>query len=244
MSKIHRCYMVVHDYFFLTRQGFADTKMPEYIGNYGLMYALNRNISSIQRVVAGTTPHYKEDIPQFQIYATPAKPVKANRVFNVDGSQFNWYGQGKTMQTYNSINTITNTTSYDMKDPRVGTNFPLTGRKEKDNPLECYEFYTIGHTPQRLVRIGKKMCPARIISEPLSIQKATSGIFKPTHPINPSDIYCKFHEGVLYQQFPPLVLDAKLEGSYCICKDVSNGEHIIALPAPNLYSSVNFINEH
>jgi hypothetical protein len=142
------------------------------------------------------------------------------------------------MITYNSINTLSNTTSYERSDPRAKMNFPLVGGKERDQPLTCYQFYTLGDKPQQLVRLGKKMTAARIISEPLNIQKYDSGKFEPSHPVNPSDTSGTILEGTLYPQFPRLLLNVKMTGEYCICLDSHRREHIIALPKKDLYMGV------
>lgn len=239
MSKnIYLCYIITHDFFFLTRVGFTDTKMPEYIGNYGLMYALNSLIPSTQRNVSGTKPFYKEDLPTFKIYATPAQNAEHNKVYRVDGSSFNWRNSGRLMINYNSINTLSNTTSYEGSDPRAKMNLPLVGRKEKDQPLTCYKFYALGDKPQKLIRLGKKMTSARVVCEPLRIQKCDNGNFEPSHPVNPSDTSARILEGTLYPQFPPLLLNVKMIGEYCRCSDSYGNEHIIALPEKDLYLGV------
>jgi CRISPR type I-D-associated protein Csc1 len=242
MAKIYFCHIIPHDFFFLTRIGFVDTKMPDYIGNYGLMYALNRLIPSTQRIVSWTKPHYAEDTPVFKIYATPAEISKQNKVYRADGSSFNWRSSGRVMITYNSINTLSNTSSYDRSDPRAKMNFPMVGRKEKDQPLTCYQFYAIGEKPQQLIRLGKKMTATRVVSELLIIQKSANGNFEPTHPVNPSDTSAKVLEGTLYPQFPPLLLNVKMTGEYCLCLDSHGNKHIIALPKNDFYTGVDFQN--
>lgn len=240
--RIYLCRIVTHDFFFFTRLGFGDTKTPEYIGNYALMYSLNRLIPLVQRNASGTKPYYTEDIPKFKIYATPATPAEQDRVFRIDGSSFNWRSAGKVMITYNSVNTVSNTTSYAKTDPRAKMNFPLLGRKERDPPLTCYQFYAIGGEPQQLVRLGKKMTAVRITSEPLFIQRHNDGGFEPSHPINPSDVSAEIIEGTLFPQFPPLILGAKMKGEHYICLDSHNKKHIVAMPKKDLYTGVDFPN--
>jgi CRISPR type I-D-associated protein Csc1 len=241
-STVYRCHINTHDFFSLTRHGFYDTATSEYIGNYGIMYALNRNVSSTQRNVSGTKPFYNEDIPKFRIYATPAKPAENKRIFTPNGSSFKWGYTGRIMLTYNSVNTISNETSYVRDDPRSKTNFPSVGRKEKDYPLTSYEFYAIGGKPERLVRLGKKMTAVRIMSEPLTVKQCKDSQFTPTHPINVSDTSSEIYEGKLYRQFPPLILDAKMKGKHCICTDRWDKEHVVALPRSDLYQGVLFPN--
>jgi CRISPR type I-D-associated protein Csc1 len=214
--------------------------MPDYIGNYGLMYALNRLIPSTQRNVSGTKPFYNEDIARFKVYATPAKLAEQNKVYRADGSAFNWRSPGRVMLTYNSINTLSNTTSYERTHPRAKINFPMVGRKERDQPLTCYQFYALGDKPQPLVRIGKKMTSARILCKPLSIQQHGNGKFKPSHPVNPSDTNGTILEGTLYPQFPPLILNSEIIGEYYVCLDADRNNHVIALPKKDLYTGVNF----
>jgi CRISPR type I-D-associated protein Csc1 len=243
INNVYLCRLVTHDYFFLTRQGFTQTFTSEYIGNYGLMYALNRTVSSIQRcIINDTKPFYDEDLAKFNIYVTPAKPLLEDKFPWIDGQFINWQSQPKIMLTYNSINTFSNTTAYAKDDPRAKLNFPLVGKKEKTPPLTSYIFYAIGKRPESLIRLGKKMSPVRIIIEQLIVKKYANEFFKPSHPVNISDTSSKIVEGVLYHQFPPLFLDAKLKGEYYLCQDQHGHTHSIALPKPDIYCGVEFKN--
>jgi CRISPR type I-D-associated protein Csc1 len=243
ISRVYLCNIVTHDYFYLTRQGFTETLMPEYIGNYGLMYALNRTINSTQRsLIMGTVPFYMEDLTKFDLYVTPAKPSLEDKIHWIDGRVIKWRSGTKIMITYNSINTISNSTAYSRDDPRAKLNFPLVGKKERTLPLSSYLFYAIGRKPEALVRLGKKMSPVRIITEPLKIKKYGNGHFQPSHPVNISDTSSTILEATLYHQFPPLFLDAKMIGAYYVCEDRYRSEHTIALPQPDIYRGIQFPN--
>ena len=109
-ESIYKCRLVAHDYLFFSTMGFRDTRMTNYIGNYALMYAINRRTSDIQRNASGTSPFYEKDMPKMKIYATPASIASESKVPIAKNNLIRWENQPQVYVTFNSINTITQLT--------------------------------------------------------------------------------------------------------------------------------------
>lgn len=224
-ETIYKCRLVAHDYLFFSTMGFRDTKMTNYIGNYALMYAINRKTSDIQRNASGTVPFYKEDLPRIKIYSTPAFTTAESKVPITENNVINWGNQPQFYVTFNSVNTITQLTETN----RV--NLPQIGRKAKFPPLNSFEFFTIGGTPSGVVRLGKKQVACRIFSVPLKVKEISSNIFHPSHPINLEDLTSLVPTDIknaeLIKQTPPLIVNAYLKAEHYVCSDSSNTYNIL-----------------
>lgn len=216
-KSVYKCRLVAHDYLFFSTTGFRDTKMTNYIGNYALMYAINRKTSDIQRNASGTVPFYKEDMPKMIIYATPAFATSESKVPLAPYNIIKWENQPQVYITFNSVNTITQLTETN----RV--NLPQIGRKSKCPPLNSFDFFAIGGNPSGVIRLGKKQVPCRIYTVALSVKEVSSNIFHPSHPINLEDLMgwtpTDIKSAELIRQTPPLLVNAYLKAEHYVCSD-------------------------
>lgn len=232
---ICKCRLVAHDYLFFTTLGFRDTKMTNYIGNYALIYAINRCTPEIQRNASNTVPFYKQDLTKVSIYATPASISSESEVPIAEGKVVPWENQPQVYITFNSVNTVTQLTETGR------ANLPQIGRKAKYPPLNSFEFFTIGGNPSGIVRLGKKQVACRIFAIPLMVDRLSTGTFQPDHPVNLADLDSLAPEDIesaeLVRQTPPLLANACLKAPHYIC---SYGERTfrIAKPDPIKYPSV------
>jgi CRISPR type I-D-associated protein Csc1 len=237
---IYKCTLVAHDYLFFTTKGFRETSPSTYIGNYALMYAINRHIQTIQRNASGNKPFYEEDMGKVTLYATPATPATPSKtnIVRLGAETIRWTNQALIYFTYNSINTLSQTTEV----PRE--NLPQIGKKAKHPPLNSFEFFVIGGEPSGIVRLGKKQVPCRIYSKRLSLESIGEGVFKPSHPVNPLDLEsfkaANIQSGEIVLQTPPLLVNSAIRGKHYICR---NGytEYFIAKPDARKYASVNLL---
>ena len=232
---IYKCRLVAHDYLFFSTIGFRDTTMTNYLGNYALMYAINRKINAVQRNASGTVPFYKEDLPKMAIYATPASFASESKVPIAPDRIIQWENQPQAYVTFNSVNTITQLTETER------ANLPQIGRKAKHPPLNSFDFFAIGGNPRGIIRLGKKQVPCRIYSVPLGVNKVSSSIFQSSHPINLEDLTGWTPEDIksaeLIRQTPPLLVNARLKAQHYICSDGIKTYHI-AKPDASRYRSV------
>ena len=234
-QSVYKCRLVTHDYLFFTTLGFRDTTMTNYIGNYALIYALNRHIQAIQRNASGTKPYYQQDLSKISIYATPASLSSDSEIPLASDKVFSWQNQPQIYVTFNSVNTLTQLTDTGR------ANLPQIGRKAKYPPLDSFDFFTIGGNPQGIIRLGKKQVPCRIFATPLDVEGPLKGSFKPSHPVNPADLTSLSPEDIenaeLIRQTPPLLVNARLRAAYYVCSD-GKTKYYIARPDPNKYPTV------
>lgn len=232
---IYKCRLVTHDYLFFTSHGFRDTGMTDYIGNYALMYAINRHIQEVHRNAAGTVPFYQQDLPKMQIYATPASVASSESEIPIGiDNILPWENQSKVHITFNSVNTLTQLTESGR------ANLPQIGRKAKYPPLISFGFFAIGGNPKGIIRLGKKQVACRVFVDPLTVEKISTSAFSPSHPINPADLVDLSPEdiesGELIRQTPPLLVNARLKAPHYVCSDGKRTFHI-AKPDPDKYLS-------
>jgi CRISPR type I-D-associated protein Csc1 len=234
---IYKCRLVAHDYLFFSTIGFRDTLMTNYIGNYALMYAINRRTSETQRNASGTTPFYERDMPKMKIYSTPASITTESKVPITKYDLIIWENQPQTYVTFNSVNTITQLT----ETSRV--NLPQIGRKAKFLPLNSFEFFAIGGDPSGVLRLGKKQVACRIFAEPLNVKEISSNTFHPSHPINLEDakglLTTNIKSAELIKQTPPLIVNAYLKAEHYVCSDRMNTYNILK-PDASKYQNVAF----
>jgi len=235
---IYKCQLVAHDYLFFSSRGFRDTKVSDYIGNYALMYAINRNVAQIQRNAAGTTPFYDQDMKKVRIYTTPAFASTDPKVPMAINNWIPWENQQPTYITFNSVNTITQST----ENSRL--NLPQIGRKSKFPPLNSFQFFAIGANPSGLIRLGKKQVPCRVFAEQLYIRELSSKIFHPDHPINMDDLKeiqpSAIKSGQLIKQNTAILVNAHIDAEHYICTDNTNKTYNVLKPDTYKYPDVSF----
>lgn len=215
--------------------GFRDTVMTNCIGNYALMYAINRYTAEVQRIASGTKPHYEEDMPRMPIYATPALlAAESNIPIQLD-RMIRWENQPQVYLTFNSVNTSTQLTE------TARANLPQIGRKAKYPPLNIFEFFALGGNPDGIVRLGKKQVPCRIYTYPLKIGGRSSAVFQPSHPVNLDDLKSWTPEDIknaeLVRQTPPLLVNARLKAEHYVCSD-GKRTYNVARPDSDKYRRV------
>jgi len=236
---VSRCILVLHDYFFFTSYGFKDTTMNEYIGNYSIMYAINRHNAEVHRNAASTIPRYDFDVRKFTIYATPAQPLRGFTWLGLGRRKISWNWREQVGITFNSIYTIWNSPQPPANEK---INLPAMGKKYRIPPLNAFQFFSIGGNPEGLVRIGKKFASARIYSHRLRVEKKDHGFVRPDHPVNPRDLdeYFQIKQAGVITQFPPLLVDCEIGPvDFLVCKE-SGKTYSIILPSRETYSSVTF----
>ncbi|NWF94511.1 MAG: type I-D CRISPR-associated protein Cas5/Csc1 [Candidatus Thorarchaeota archaeon] len=242
--------MTCHDFLLYASQDYGATARPaRIIGNYALMYALNRHIPGIRRVTSLSTPFYGEDLPMMQTYATPAAHVDdfpyyqsgsarrwLSHQIQVGGSvSGSWRHGDPVMITWNSIGE-----SLLDKMEQDSLNIPKVGAYYRYPPLTTYYFYSVGGDLPRLVRIGKKYIPARISTTELEVEERT-GVFQPTCPVTVADLPddTMIRSGSLLTVPPsPVLIGAELEGRYLECKDPEGLIHRLPAPKTDIYRSV------
>ncbi len=227
--------ITVHDFYrYASRELGRISETAPYVHNTALSYAVNR-LSPIHRVATDLIPHYEDDFPQMRIYVTPAAMWGGARpAVGSSTVKFGW-SPDRAALTQNAVNTATQVTEVES---RV---FPALITYMSYQPLTTFRAYSIGGAPPPVVRIGKKEPPARVISEGLSDVKLRRGVFRPDHPVNPTDLprETRVIRAELYDLRPcPLLLDAELDGPHLVGRDGSGGRHRIALPDPARYRGV------
>ncbi|MFW9804063.1 MAG: type I-D CRISPR-associated protein Cas5/Csc1 [Candidatus Thorarchaeota archaeon] len=221
--------LTIHDFLFFASQDYGAVARPAgIIGSYSLMYAINREIPEVRRLVSGSTPHYDEDLPIMRVYSTPAAPTSdfpgqsSTKISGHEGIRNNasigsktrnWRQKEPMKLTWNSIG---EELTFSMTRDRY--NLPKTGAYYKHPPLSTYYFYLIGEPVPSLIRIGKKCTPARLRLSRLSVDYK-SGKFEPTCPVTvvdlPSDT--RILKGSLLTVPPaPVIIGAELDGEFPI----------------------------
>jgi CRISPR type I-D-associated protein Csc1 len=220
--------LVAHDYLFFTALGFRDTTTTKYIGNYALMYAINRHIHAIHRNASGTKPYYQHDLQRISIYATPAFLSSESQIPLTIDKVLSWENQSPVYITFNSVNTSTQLTETGR------ANLPQIGKKGKYPPLNSFDFFAIGGNPQGLVRLGKKQVPCRIFSTPITIQRMSTESFTASHPVNPMDLPHISPEDIesaeLIRQTPPLLVNVRMRATHYLCSD---GDRTVRIVKPD-----------
>ncbi|MHA1769312.1 MAG: type I-D CRISPR-associated protein Cas5/Csc1 [Candidatus Thorarchaeota archaeon] len=224
--------MTCHDFLFYASRDYGASARPvSTIGNYALMYAMNRNIPEVRRVITGTTPKYNEHLPLMKVYATPASPVSAESVRGdpqIGAGIVDFVSSHEvTRITWNSVG---ESLLWAMEAEKI--NIPKVGSYFKINPLATFYFYTVGGPIPSVIRIGKKYIPARIRLEALEITEK-EGRFKPTCAVNVEDLpeETQILGGSLLTVPPsPLLLDADLDGAYVEGKAPDGSVHRIPVP--------------
>jgi len=240
-TKIYRVLAVSHDFLFFASRGIRKVATTNLIGNYAIMYSLNKHIVESQRNMSGTKPHYEEDIKKFTVYATPAKLINIRRIPFLSSklctrNEIDWTtSKQEVVITYNAVNTITN----DVETGRL--NFPMVGKYAKNVPLTVFEFFAIGGNPNGLFRLGKKLALVRYFAEPLKLL----GIHKKekvvaSHPVNMIELLKDVNilSGTIFNQIPPIIADATLENVTWLECVSETSKYNIVLPNASFYPRV------
>ena len=239
--EIYRALISFHDFFFYASREYGGRAITEeLIHNYALMYALN----NFSRLVAKPTPYYEDDLPKFSIYATPARPYRG--IAFVSRRKFNWDWNDPVWISYNAIDSYL---LFSMEKEKILNRkfvVPKYGAYQRYPPLDTFEFFVIGKKPGRsLIRIGKKLAPARVRYFKCVEIKERRGLFSPSHIVNAYEIR-NTHEivsGTILTIPPtPVIIDARLRGSYYECRYLNENNNekkaIIVKPDPQFYKGV------
>jgi len=229
--EVYRAILTVHDFFHYVSREMKTASVEPYINSTALMYALNApHRREAARLAAGLTPHYREDLSIFTVYATPAVEYPAGPRI-VGGAPLRVDIGGEVVKlTYNSVD---ETLAVSMETARR-LNVPKQGAYYKYTPLTTFKFYTVGGRGPGLIRIGKKLAPARVSYIRLECSRR-SGVFSPSHPVSLVDLDGYKVLGGVWVNIPPypILVDAALRGDYFDC----GGEKVI-VPPPRVYVNV------
>ncbi|MGQ9720268.1 MAG: type I-D CRISPR-associated protein Cas5/Csc1 [Candidatus Jordarchaeum sp.] len=247
--NIYRVLISAHDFlFYVTREYGGRSYFSPYLSNIALMYALNRSLSTVQRIVSGTRPNYDEDLQRFTLYATPAASQQELSEIRaaVCGENIPWRWNPAVEISFNAVDSpfIFST----QKESIIRRKFvlPKWGTYTKYPPLNTFEFFIIGGgVGPRIIRLGKKMVPVVSVYTKCENVKEKSGEFKPDHPVNWNDIKAShmFCDGnIVMQPWVPLIVSARLNGPYYTCSYINEfglkREVKIAKPDPKIYPMV------
>lgn len=250
--RLNLAIITIHDYLFFASQDYGSSARPaQTVGNYALMYAINREIPEVRRVFSAHTPFYDVDLPLMKVYATPAASISSfqhvRSTETAKPSQWvgrqsvvgernlgRWETEGIVGMTWNSIGESVLAT---MK--RENINIPRTGVYYKISPLNSFYCYTVGEPIPSVFRLGKKFAPVRVRLFGLNAV-LKEGLFEPTCPVNVADLPedTKMLRGSIATVPPsPLLLDSELEGKYLEAKDEKGSVHRIPQADPVRYTS-------
>ncbi|MEM4735754.1 MAG: hypothetical protein QXS20_08590 [Candidatus Thorarchaeota archaeon] len=253
MSKdpvVNLVLMTCHDYLYYASQDYGAVARPsEIVGNYALMYALNRHVPEVRRIVSEVKPHYCDDLGRMSVYATPAAMINDFPDYLVGGGKswvnrqaplcgtvaVPWSGGLPLRITWNSIGeTLLDKMTQD------NINLPKLGAYYRYPPLTMLYFYAIGGPIPSIIRVGKKFIPARLSAYPLEATRR-EGVFHPTCPVNVVDLpeNTSIRSGSLLTIPPaPVLVAAELDGPYLECRDTQGLAHKIPLPKADVYRAV------
>jgi CRISPR type I-D-associated protein Csc1 len=209
---IYRCTITPHDFFFYSSREFRAGVTAPFISNLALMYALNR-FSPIHRTASGSKPQYEKDMPVFNIYVTPAR-LNKDKSAMVGCGQVVWREPSSLVRM--SYNAVDSPLRFEMKREKVTV--PKIGAYLKYPPLTNFSFFTLDGKGENVVRIGKKLIPARVEYHKLENVSEETGRFRPSHPVNLLDLPVETKirpRGTMYSMPPISLLEGgELEGEY------------------------------
>lgn len=233
--EAYRCILTLHDFFFYISREFRVGVPAPFINNTALLYALNRYLPEVQRLISGTKPHYSQDFPIFSLYATPASLYNDKRV-SIGEKESLWQHESEPVKI--SYNSVDSPLVFMMKPETVA--LPKVGAYFKYPPLNTFEFFTIGGKGNNLIRIGKKLVPARLKYTKLQNVEKKSGKFKPNHAVNLLDLpkETEVLKGTLHIVPPTSIMsNAELNGQYLIGK-INTKTFRVAKPDFTKYSGI------
>jgi CRISPR type I-D-associated protein Csc1 len=242
IQGVNLAVLTCHDYLFYASQDYNSSARPsEVIGSYALMYALNRRITRVQRCVSDNVPHYDEDMEHMTTYATAAahwsaygpEPRASTQPSLVREGAIGVIQSGGSnlpeleKMTWNSIG---ESLLDIMKQDNL--NVPKTGVYYKLTPPTVFYFYTLGERPSSVIRIGKKLSAARIVTHQLEAAIET-GEFRPTCPITVVDLpgETEILEGSIMTVPPtPVLVNSRLRGEHVRATDERGHQHRFPVP--------------
>jgi len=231
--------ITVHDFFKYTSRELGGVAVgAPFIQNTALLYAVNRERQA-HRIVSGLKPHYDEDFRKFRLYVTPAKLLEHENSEVIGNKTVDFPLRPDPVKiTYNAVNTVTQLT----ETGRIAV--PNLGAYLSYPPLSTFVAYSLGGPPPPLIRIGKKLAPARVLAEPLKVFKINETYdheFIPSHPVNPLDLPAdaKILSAEMYPMPPvSVLLNARIKGPHLVLKDDKNNVHMVAIPSKEKYPSL------
>lgn len=251
--QVNLVLLTSHDYLFFASRDYGATARPvDFVGNYALMYAINRRVPQVRRLISGSVPNYDADLAQMSVYATPAAPISAitferthTKMQHGEQSLSNQVIIGKDSIPFNvdlattriTWNSTGESLLWAMETDQV--NLPKLGAYYKHRPLMSFYFYTVGGPVPRVFRLGKKHAVVRVAVHPLDVT-LKEGVFSPTCPVTIADLpeSTRILQGSLLTVPPsPILTDAELEGPYLEGLDERGFIHRIPQPDSSLYTS-------
>lgn len=241
--------LTCHDFFFFASHDYGSCASPENVINkYALMYALNREITEVRRLISLSTPHYLDDLPLMETYATAATSLVVGSSTQKSGSNATPschpkighkmftenYGDGLAGFTWNSLG---ETLLDSMKQDRL--NLPKTGLYYKLKPLSLFHFFAIGNDLPGVIRIGKKQIPARLNKREMEMT-LRRGEFSSSCPVVIADLPddTEILSGSFLTVPPtPLLISAKLRGRYIEIRDGTKATYQIPIPSVEKFTN-------
>lgn len=232
--EVYKALLSSHDFFYFVAKELKIGVPSDIISNTALLYAMNTHVLSVQRTVSENIPHYTKDMDKFAVYCTSAQISLKNIIVTSRGSH-RWDGISRELKrfSYNAVHTVSQVT-----DSRQAV--PAMGYYMKYAPLTSFEFFLLGGKGSSVIRLGKKLPPARVEYQKLRNIEIKNGIFIPSHPVNAKDLSKSIEVlSCEVEIIPPTphYRNCKLRGDY-LKGEVGGDEYYIALPDKNLYPKV------
>lgn len=242
--EIYTALLSTHDFFHFASKDYGGGVTENVIHNTALMYSLNRHIPTVQRVASGNIPHYEEDFKRFQIYSTPAQLSTDEAILGSQRIAWRNFG-GMIKITYNSVDSpfvfsMEGPSFLREVSPSLKEAVPKMGSYLKLPPLSTFTFFTIGGRGPNLIRIGKKLPPARVAYTQVKDVVEKTGRFKASHLVNLLDLprSTKLRSGTIIRIPPsPITMGAELDGTFLEGK-VGKKRFFIAKPSAKHFKGV------
>lgn len=190
--QIFRATVTVHDFFTTISKELKVGLPSSSVGNTTLLYALNIGQEKLHRIASQTRPLYDEDVGRFSVYATAGEHAGTGSEVALKGTAYRFGHEGGLVKiTYNSVDSTQlismQQTVFHKKEEKL--NFPKLGHYMYYPPLSTIRLFVLGGTGPSVIRLGKKLPPARVIYEKLeNIHFFENGEFVPDHPVQVADL--------------------------------------------------------
>jgi len=235
VTEIYRCLLSCHDYLFYVSRELKVGVTEHVIGNTALHYAINTHMPSVQRTTSTDKWHYPEDRKIFTIYATPAE-LLPHPLCLIGDSRVS--PDVNTSPVKISFNAVDDTLVFKMKEEKIA--IPKVGAYMKYPALTGFEFFAIGGRGPPVIRIGKKLIPARIFYRRLENVEPADGEFSPSHAVAVQDLPSETRisaGSIIFLPNSAILTGGTLDGEHYKCKD-GDGLYYIAKPDTRIFSSV------